>query len=402
MGSFSLREMVSITRSLGWRSVLNRLVYPTRQRWYEARCEPSSRKPRSMPSTLKAMFRQQHPALDDLPLGELTSFEVDDRTRNVVDLHCTGGVLRIEALASDLVRIRLWPVDQNEFPPPLSYALDPGAEWPPVVFEVEDGATPLAIRTDLLTCLVTRSPCRISFLDAQGQPLSEDAGGLGFRGQGAYCQGAHCTRGLSEGEAIYGLGEKAFDLNLRGRRLEMWNTDPADTPRRRPHQPQHPLADRLARGAGLRPAFLTIQAAPALIWARAGSDLLRYEADTGELCVYFFAGPTIADVLERYTQLTGRMPLPPRWMLGYHQSRWSYYPEEQVRELAAEFRRRRIPCDAIHLDIHYLDGYRVFTWDRDRFPDPPRLVADLREQGFRTISILDPGVKVDAGYARPR
>jgi alpha-glucosidase len=106
----------------------------------------------------------------------------------------------------------------------------------------------------------------------------------------------------------------------------------------------------------------------------------------------------MAAILERYTRLTGRMPLPPRWMLGYHQSRWSYYPEAQVREVADEFRRRRIPCDVVHLDIHYLDGYRVFCWDRERFPDPPRLLADLGEQGFRAIAILDPGVKVDPGY----
>ncbi|HSR34466.1 MAG TPA: TIM-barrel domain-containing protein, partial [Anaerolineae bacterium] len=71
---------------------------------------------------------------------------------------------------------------------------------------------------------------------------------------------------------------------------------------------------------------------------------------------------------------------------------------ERVRELAAEFRQRRIPCDVIHLDIHYMDGYRIFTWSRDRFPDPPRLLAGLREQGFRVISIIDPGVKVDPGY----
>jgi alpha-glucosidase len=125
---------------------------------------------------------------------------------------------------------------------------------------------------------------------------------------------------------------------------------------------------------------------------------MRYEACQGALCAYFFAGPTMPAVLKRYTQLTGRMPLPPRWMLGYQQSRWSYYPEAQVRELAAEFRRRRIPCDAIHLDIHYMDGYRIFTWDGERFPDPAHLLDDLREQGFRAITIIDPGVKVDPGY----
>jgi alpha-glucosidase len=398
MGSFSLSEMVSITRSLGWRSVLNRLAYPTRQRWYEARSKPGSDEPPSLSGTVKAMLRQQRPAPDDLPLGDLTSIEVDDRTKGVVDLHCTGGVLRMEALASDLVRIRLRPVDQNEFPPSFSYALDPGAEWPPVAFEVEDGAIALAIRTDDLTCRVTRSPCRISFLDAQGQLLSEDAGGLGFRGQGAFCQGAFCTRGLSEGEAIYGLGERAFGLNLRGQALEMWNTDPQSyTAGDDPIYLCMPFLIGLHEGRAYG-LFFDNPGRARLDLGKTDSNMLRYEADTGELCVYFFAGPTIPAILERYTQLTGRMPLPPRWMLGYQQCRWSYYPEKQVRELAVEFRRRSIPCDAIYLDIHYLDGYRVFTWDPDRFPDPPRLLADLREQGFRTISMIDPGVKVDPGY----
>src|SRR5690606_35462605 len=100
--------------------------------------------------------------------------------------------------------------------------------------------------------------------------------------------------------------------------------------------------------------------------------------------------------VQRYTELTGRMELPPLWSLGYHQCRYSYYPESRVREIAREMRNRQIPCDAIWLDIDYMDGYRVFTWDKNRFPDPKKLVADLKEQGFHTVVIVDPGVKLDA------
>lgn len=93
------------------------------------------------------------------------------------------------------------------------------------------------------------------------------------------------------------------------------------------------------------------------------------------------------------------MPLPARWAIGYHQCRYSYYPESTVRFIAANFRQRHIPCDALFLDIHYMDGYRVFTWDKTRFPDPARLISDLGQEGFRVVTIIDPGIKVDPDYS---
>ncbi len=101
-------------------------------------------------------------------------------------------------------------------------------------------------------------------------------------------------------------------------------------------------------------------------------------------------------MVERYTALTGRQGLPPLWALGYHQSRWSYYPEARVRRLVADFRDTcDVPCDAIHLDIHALDGYRCFTWDEDRFPDPAGMIAELHRRGFKVVVIVDAGIKVD-------
>jgi hypothetical protein len=86
------------------------------------------------------------------------------------------------------------------------------------------------------------------------------------------------------------------------------------------------------------------------------------------------------------------------WALGYHQCRWSYYPEEKVRELARSFREHKIPCDSIYLDIDYMDGYRCFTWNKEYFPDPKKMIADLEKDGFKTMVIIDPGIKIDANY----
>lgn len=119
----------------------------------------------------------------------------------------------------------------------------------------------------------------------------------------------------------------------------------------------------------------------------------------GGMARYYFTSGTVDEVVERYTELTGRAPLPPRWALGYHQCRWGYKSAQDVREVVAGFKRHNLPLDAIHLDIDYMDGYRVFTVDEERFPDLAALTAELKEDGIHTVTILDPGVKVDPNYA---
>jgi alpha-glucosidase len=104
------------------------------------------------------------------------------------------------------------------------------------------------------------------------------------------------------------------------------------------------------------------------------------------------------DILSAYTWLTGRMSPPPLWSLGYHQCRWFAYTQPKVVELAAKLRDKELPCDVIWLDIDHMDGYRVFTWDRERFPDPEGMLAGLGDDGFRVVTIVDPGVKFEPGY----
>jgi alpha-glucosidase (family GH31 glycosyl hydrolase) len=87
--------------------------------------------------------------------------------------------------------------------------------------------------------------------------------------------------------------------------------------------------------------------------------------------------------------------MPPLWSLGNQQCRYSYETADELREIARNFRERDIPCDTLYLDIDYMDGYRVFTWDKERFPEPEKLTAELREGGFNLVTIVDPGVKVD-------
>jgi alpha-glucosidase len=112
------------------------------------------------------------------------------------------------------------------------------------------------------------------------------------------------------------------------------------------------------------------------------------------LRTYLTAGSP-AELIERFTALTGRAELPPRWALGFHQCRYGYASEAEVRTIIAGFEQHRLPLDVFHQDIDYMDGFRVFTVDKSRYPDFPGLAAELHSKGIRLVTIIDPGVKAD-------
>jgi alpha-glucosidase len=105
------------------------------------------------------------------------------------------------------------------------------------------------------------------------------------------------------------------------------------------------------------------------------------------------------EVVKALASLTGKMELPPLWALGFQQSRWSYYPDARVKEIADGFRQRSIPCDVIWMDIDYMDGFRVFTFDSTRFPRPAELNDYLHANHFKAVYMIDPGVKKDSTYS---
>jgi alpha-glucosidase len=197
---------------------------------------------------------------------------------------------------------------------------------------------------------------------------------------------------LAPDERLYGLGDKTFPLDRRGHVYELWNTD---SPNYVPGKTD-PLykAIPLVFGVSAKAAWCVYVESTARLVFDCRGDELRV-LGPGRPNVHELRGRSFTEVFSRASELVGRTPLPPFWALGYHQSRWSYASAQEVRAVVREFRRRRIPLDVLHLDIDYMDGYRVFTWDRDRFPDPAGLIRDL---GVRVVMIVDPGVKAEPGY----
>jgi alpha-glucosidase len=308
------------------------------------------------------------------------------------------GIVSITAAAPDIVRVRFSP--SREFGRDHSYAIvnrmlgDPRAD-----FRVTRSASQIV--TPSLTVSIQHRPFRISVADASGNDVDADDAQRGI----AYSKSAvRVWKRLRDDEQVYGFGEKTGRLNKRGRMLggysyTMWNSDTFayenDTDPIYVSIPFY-LVLRSGRTHGI---FLDNTFRSNFDVGHTSPGLMAFGAEGGELNYYIIYGPEPKRVIQRYTEMTGRPPLPPRWALGYHQCRYSYYPEARVRFIARNFRERRIPADVIWLDIHYLDGYNPFTWDRDRFPDPPRLVHDLRQDGFRMVTIVDAHPKKQVGYA---
>ncbi|MHB1684423.1 MAG: glycoside hydrolase family 31 protein [Bacilli bacterium] len=209
--------------------------------------------------------------------------------------------------------------------------------------------------------------------------------------------GIRCEKAYA-GEPIYGLGEKTGYLNKANSLQSMWNTDV--------YAPHVPEIRELYVSV---PVFYVVgeEASYGIFLNNPGkttfsfTDVNSYNitARTGDFDYYCFFGPDMKSLIGQYTSLTGRAPQPPRYALGYHQSRYSYESEAELRELATEFRARQIPCDALYLDIHYMDGYRVFTWHPDHYAAAETTIRDLAADGFRVIPIVDPGVKKDEDYS---
>ncbi|BAY10655.1 glycoside hydrolase family 31 protein [Calothrix sp. NIES-2098] len=321
-------------------------------------------------------------------IGSVQSVNWSDRT---VNLECSNSRLQISILAPNLLRVRLAPT--GEFTPRRSWAVTvDDSEWEKVPFEVQDIGAAVEITTEQIrVCVQKQESCLVCF-DKENRPFAQDD--LDMR-MGWRMGAVAGWKKIYPDEHFYGFGERTGFLDKLSEVKTNWTVDALDYDALTDEMYQAiPFFMALRPDVGYGIFFNTT------FWSQfdIGAEkpgVWKMETREGELDYYIIYGPEPAQILRTYTQLTGRMPLPPKWALGYHQCRWSYESEDVVRELAREFRQRRIPCDVIHLDIDYMRGYRVFTWSPKRFPDPAKLVRDLAKDGFKTVTIIDPGVKYE-------
>ena len=322
-------------------------------------------------------------------LGTLDSYRVEE---NQIILSSGSSVVQLTLLAPDLVRVRLAPT--GAFGPDYSWAVIK-TDWPTVKPEVIESNENLRIVTPELEVVVQRRPLRLSFIDRQGHLLNRDDEAFGMCWDGS---SVRVWKEMPFAENYYGFGEKAGSLDRKYHDMTMWNSDiPAYKADTDPLYQTIPFFYGINEGRAYG-IFLDNTYWSSFDMGKEFRDRYSFGADGGELNYYFFYGPSPKKILTRFTELVGRMPLPPRWSLGYQQCRWSYYPESRVRTLAQTFRQKKIPCDVIYLDIDYMEGYRIFTWSKKNFPDPKKMISDLAKDGFKIAVIVDPGIKVDSSY----
>lgn len=307
-------------------------------------------------------------------------------------LRCQHGWVELHWIAPDCLRVRLNPKD-SEFSAPFSYAVRK-VDWPAVGFELLEGADALEMRTSSLICRIGKRPFRMGLETLTHDLLCVDALGMQYRADSA----VRLSMIMRPDESSYGLGERAAGLQLRGRTYALWNSQPENfTPDADPLHTCVPFYLGLHQD-GVYGLFWDNSSRGQVDVGHSKADVLSFEAERGELRYFLFAGDDIRQVLNRYTELTGRISLPPLWGLGYHQSRFSYDNQDEVLRLADELRLRHVPCDAVYLDVHYMDGFRVFTWNQQRFEHFRQMITALHEVGLKVIAVLHPAVKIDADY----
>lgn len=341
---------------------------------------------------IASQYDGQQLADSDLPWQTLGQVEQADEVERGLRFKCERGWVQLTWLAVDCLHVR-HASDPDEFDTYFSYAID-NHEWSPVNLAVIMGENAIVVKTGPLVYRIGKRPFRLGIETADSQVICIDSEGIQIRGDGA----VRLATRMHPQESSYGLGERAEGLDLRGKRFRLWNADPPQYKRG-----SDPLYYSI-------PFYLGVHddVAYGVFWdnaCRGVADLGRetpsdliFEAESGPLSYYLFGGESVSAVVSRFTELTGRINLPPLWFLGYQQCRWSYFPQSSVLDIAQQFRDRSIPCDVIYLDIHYMDDYRVFTWDKERFPDLKGTIDTLHRQGFKVVAIVDPGIKVDPGY----
>ena len=347
-------------------------------------------------------------------LGSVTSVE---RSPRGLLLSVGEEKFRVDVIRPDVLRLKISRSGKFDEAPTFAAAFDMPA---PVPFQVTEGADVITLETSRIKLVIWRAAFGLAAYRTDGSAVFEDAAGPDGRAHGyVHINDSFVlTRRIARHDAIYGLGEKTGRFNRRGRNFILWNTDvlhpgvlaqsrldeaetlPGTSTNFDPYYTSIPFfyhARTSAHAAAISGSF--IDNGYKANFEFSASDRYLIEFHGGQYTEYVFAGPTMKEVLEAYTFITGRISVPPIWALGHHQCRWYDYSEADVLRIGKQYRDRKIPCDVLWLDIEYMDGYRVFTWNKDKFPDLSGMLAKVKEQKLRVITIVDPGVKFEPGYA---
>ncbi|HVO73194.1 MAG TPA: TIM-barrel domain-containing protein, partial [Ignavibacteriaceae bacterium] len=272
-------------------------------------------------------------------LGNIVSYT---KSENHIEFKLTNGIFNLYVIDNNIIRFRF--SNQDSFSRAPSYAVVYNGSIKEYSFQ--ESGNSFILTTKELTVEIAKSPCRVSIYDKEMNLINQDEKSFGVSFDN---DEVRCFKTLFPGEAFYGLGEKTGSLNKRDLQFTMWNTDfPAYNSRTDPVYVSIPffigMRDKKAYGIFFDNSYKSY-----FNFGASNNRFYWFGAEKGEMDYYFIYGPEIKKVITSYTMLTGRMEMPPMWALGYQQSKWSYFPEDELRTVAETFRDKEIPCDVIYL-----------------------------------------------------
>ncbi|SUY41582.1 glycoside hydrolase family 31 protein [Clostridium perfringens] len=320
--------------------------------------------------------------------GGLRVFKNYEINHNNIDIYFSNMKITLTMFENDIVKVFIG--DKYEESISTNGVVDDLGKGE---FIVEEDSNFVIVKGIKVLTFVDKNTTEISFKDLEGNIINED-----FQPSFKDEEGNVYISKVNDCLAYYGLGEKGGDLNKKGCYTENFNTDDPETDDDSiTYYKTIPFYVALKEEATYGIFFDNSFRSYFDIGKEMG-DRIFFGAIGGQIQYYFIPGENIKEVVKNYTALTGRMEMPPLWSLGYQQCRFSYFSQEEVRELVKTFEEKDIPLDVVYLDIDYMDGFRVMTFKTPNFDDAAGLIGDLKEKGIRTITIIDPGVKVDEEY----
>jgi alpha-glucosidase len=305
-------------------------------------------------------------------------------TSNGIEIRSGAAVMQITALRDDVLRVRVGPAGQ--LAEDASWAVLAASRTAAVAVAPESNAAAVGFKTAKLHVTVHKDPLELIVTDLPGHVIVDD-----FPGRPIEYHGSSFRVYMKSpaDEHYFGLGDKAGPLDRRNHAFTDWNTDAFGWQESTdPIYKSIPFFIMFHRGvcAGL---FLDNTWRASFDFNKEYRDAYSFGSEAGPLDYYILYGPEPKAVVESWAWLAGKTPLPPLWSLGYQQSRYSYFPEAEVRRIANRLRSEHIPADVIWLDIDYQLKNRPFTIDPERFPHFDQMIQDLKAQHLRTVVITD-------------
>jgi alpha-glucosidase len=335
------------------------------------------------------------------------------KTRKGLLINVDDEKVKIDFIFDDVVRIKVSKGGVFDASP--TFAI-PNDEFGEPKFSFVENKKKLQLKSAELTVEIGINPFSITDFRANGEQIISSAADWSYR----FLNNSWAVRRHKNTKDVFvGLGEKTGKLNHQGRSLTQWNTDilaPAADGTVREHDgddltkvPTSNMFDpyyisinllyHLSEGQNGAAAASFMDNGYKMNYNLSANGEYEIMSEGGQLTEYIFAGPAIPQILKRFSELTGKTQAPPLWALGHHQCRWHRYPQKEWLAHGKKFRDKNIPCDVLWLDIDYMDEYRVFTWNKKDFPNIKATLKKLKANGFRAITIIDPGVKFDKNYA---